>query len=182
MTADNIIDQGLIYTRRETMRRIALLAIMALLLCSVTACCGGYEGYRNHHHDAEKRARKSPFPSRKASTIPNRRKSSDSFPWTSRRRSPSGSRIPTGTTSTHCTSQKRPAPRAWMMSKKIRRPESLPYWSHRRGVVYPDGLYMPTRENPLTDAVTAASPEGNFRLGTKAPQDAHEVRGPGRGQ
>lgn len=58
----------------------------------------------------------------------------------------------------------------WMGSKKIRRPESLPCWSHRRGVVYPDGLYMPTRENPLTDAVTAASPEGNFRLATKAPQ------------
>jgi hypothetical protein len=58
----------------------------------------------------------------------------------------------------------------WMISKKIRRPESLPCWSHRRGVIYPDGLYMPTRENPLTDAVTAASPAGDFRLATKAPQ------------
>lgn len=54
-------------------------------------------------------------------------------------------------------------------AKKIRRPESLPCWSHRRGVVYPDGLFMPTRDNPLTDAITAASPAGDFRLRTKAP-------------
>ncbi|MBN2224877.1 MAG: hypothetical protein JW765_09410 [Deltaproteobacteria bacterium] len=52
----------------------------------------------------------------------------------------------------------------------IRRPESLPCWSHKRGVVYPDGLFMPTRDNPVTDAVTAASPAGDFHLKTKAPQ------------
>jgi hypothetical protein len=73
----------------------------------------------------------------------------------------------------------------WMMSKKIRRPESLPCWSHRRGVVYPDGLYMPTKENPLTDAVTAASPAGNFRLMTRVPKEISrfvimaEVNNPG---
>jgi hypothetical protein len=73
----------------------------------------------------------------------------------------------------------------WMMSKKIRRPESLPCWSHRRGVVYPDGLFMPTRDNPLTDAVTAASPAGNFRLMTRVPKEISrfvimtEVNNPG---
>jgi hypothetical protein len=56
-------------------------------------------------------------------------------------------------------------------AEKIRRPESLPCWSHRRAVVYPDGLFMPTRDNPLTDAVTAASPAGDFHLRTKTPQD-----------
>ena len=56
-------------------------------------------------------------------------------------------------------------------AETIRRPEALPCWSHRRGVVYPDGLFMPTRENPLTDAVTAASPKGNFHLNTRVPQD-----------
>jgi len=56
-------------------------------------------------------------------------------------------------------------------AKKIRRPESLPCWSHRRGVVYPDGLFMPTRDNPVIDAITAASPAGDFRLMTKAPRD-----------
>ena len=59
----------------------------------------------------------------------------------------------------------------WRGSSDIRRPESLPCWSHRRGVVYPDGLFMPTRENPLTDAVTAASPAGNFRLMTRVPKE-----------
>jgi hypothetical protein len=73
----------------------------------------------------------------------------------------------------------------WRGSKKIRRPESLPCWSHRRGVVYPDGLFMPTRENPLTDAVTAASPAGNFRLMTRVPKEISrfvimaEVNNPG---
>jgi hypothetical protein len=55
-------------------------------------------------------------------------------------------------------------------AETIRRPEALPCWSHKHNVVYPDGLYMPTRENPLTDAVTAASPAGNFHLNTKVPQ------------
>ena len=55
-------------------------------------------------------------------------------------------------------------------AETIRRPEALPCWSHKRNVVYPDGLFMPTRENPLTDAVTAASPAGDFRLNTKVPQ------------
>lgn len=71
---------------------------------------------------------------------------------------------------------KRAGTQAWRTSpdlpaEKIRRPESLPYWSHKRGVVYPDGLFMPTRENPLTDAVTAASPAADFHLQTKTPQD-----------
>jgi hypothetical protein len=59
-------------------------------------------------------------------------------------------------------------------AKKIRRPESLPCWSHRRAIVYPDGLFMPTRENPVVDAVTAASPKGDFHLETKAPGDMTE--------
>jgi len=56
-------------------------------------------------------------------------------------------------------------------AETIRRPESLPCWSHRRNVVYPDGLFMPTLEQPLTDAVTAATPKGDFRLDTKVPED-----------
>ncbi len=71
---------------------------------------------------------------------------------------------------------KRAGTQAWRTSpdlpaESIRRPESLPLWSHKRGVVYPDGLFMPTRDNPLTDAVTAASPKGDFHLTTKTPQD-----------
>lgn len=41
---------------------------------------------------------------------------------------------------------------------KVRRPEALPAWSHARGVRYGDGLFMPTRGEPLPDAVTTATP------------------------
>lgn len=41
----------------------------------------------------------------------------------------------------------------------VRRPEALPVWSHARGVRYEDGLYMPTKRDPLSDAVTGATPK-----------------------
>jgi hypothetical protein len=42
---------------------------------------------------------------------------------------------------------------------KVRRPEALPVWSHARGVRAQDGLYMPTKATPLSDAVTGATPK-----------------------
>jgi hypothetical protein len=50
---------------------------------------------------------------------------------------------------------------------EIRRPASLPYWSHRRGIKAPDGLYIPSIENPVADAYTGATPEGSFSLKTR---------------
>ena len=44
----------------------------------------------------------------------------------------------------------------------IRRPESLPVWSHHRGIRYADGLFMPTKLNPAVDAVSGASLKGGF--------------------
>lgn len=41
-----------------------------------------------------------------------------------------------------------------------RRPEALPVWSHARGIRYADGLYMPTKSEPLPDAVSGATPKG----------------------
>ncbi len=38
------------------------------------------------------------------------------------------------------------------------RPSSLPIWSHARGVLSDKGNYMPSRREPLPDAVTSASP------------------------
>lgn len=52
----------------------------------------------------------------------------------------------------------------------IRRPESLPAWSHRRGEVYADGLPVPTRENPMPDAVTTATPTADFEMATLLPE------------
>lgn len=53
----------------------------------------------------------------------------------------------------------------------IFRESALPYWSHKRGIST-DGLhYMPDKSNPLSDAVTGATPAkgGDFKLrATKA--------------
>lgn len=43
-----------------------------------------------------------------------------------------------------------------------RRPAALPYWGHKRGFKTPDGLYIPTPESPLPDAITGATPTNNF--------------------
>ncbi len=45
-----------------------------------------------------------------------------------------------------------------------RRPATLPYWAHKRGIQAADGLYIPSPENPLPDALTSPTPKGNFRL------------------
>jgi len=52
----------------------------------------------------------------------------------------------------------------------LRRPAALPYWGHKRGVKAEDGLYVPSSENPMYDAVSGATPKTNFRLETQSPQ------------
>lgn len=48
-----------------------------------------------------------------------------------------------------------------------RRPAALPYWSHKRGIIASDGLYLPTKENPVPDVYTGATPPGSFKLITR---------------
>ncbi|MEM8969148.1 MAG: hypothetical protein AAGE93_22210 [Bacteroidota bacterium] len=48
--------------------------------------------------------------------------------------------------------------------KRIIRVDALPYWSHKRGVKYQDGLYAPHPEAPLPDGISGATPQGNFKL------------------
>jgi len=57
----------------------------------------------------------------------------------------------------------------------IRRPESLPHWSHQRGVKYKDGIYLPTRDKPLADAVTSATPTNSFELESKINAEREQV-------
>jgi hypothetical protein len=52
-------------------------------------------------------------------------------------------------------------------SGEIRRPASLPYWAHKRGVKEIDGLYVPNVANPIADAYTGATPPGDFSLVTR---------------
>jgi hypothetical protein len=51
------------------------------------------------------------------------------------------------------------------------RPAALPYWSHKRNVISRDSLFIPTPENPVTDAISSATPKGNFVLRTSTASD-----------
>ncbi len=56
---------------------------------------------------------------------------------------------------------------------EVRRPAALPYWSHKRNIKANDGLYAPAPETAVPDALTGATPKGNFILhtGTKLGDD-----------
>ncbi|PHN07700.1 DUF4405 domain-containing protein [Flavilitoribacter nigricans] len=49
----------------------------------------------------------------------------------------------------------------------VRRPEGLPYWAHQRGIQASDGLYIPLDGAPDLDAVSGATPVGNFVIHTR---------------
>jgi hypothetical protein len=49
---------------------------------------------------------------------------------------------------------------------EARRPAALPYWSHKRNIKATDGLYSPSPETAVPDALTGATPKGNFALKT----------------
>jgi len=51
----------------------------------------------------------------------------------------------------------------WMPGEIIR-PAAVPYWAHKRGVRAENELYMPTKENPIPDAYTGATPSGSFLI------------------
>ena len=59
--------------------------------------------------------------------------------------------------------------------EEIRRPESLPHWAHHRGIKYEDGLYLPTRDKPLVDAVTSATPTNSFELYSNVKAERKQV-------
>lgn len=52
----------------------------------------------------------------------------------------------------------------------VRRPEALPYWSHRRGVLASDGLYMPEANSTALDGVTAATPKLDYQVDMPIPR------------
>lgn len=54
-----------------------------------------------------------------------------------------------------------------------RRPEALPYWAHKRGVVEDDGLVVPQHNTADLDGVTGATPQGHYDVAsvvTEAPK------------
>ncbi len=50
---------------------------------------------------------------------------------------------------------------------EVRRPATLPYWSHKRGIMAADSLYIPSPETAVPDALTAATPQDNFSIKSK---------------
>lgn len=66
--------------------------------------------------------------------------------------------------------------RKYPFAKDVRRPAALPVWSHMRGVAQDDGVYMPTIENPVADAVTGATPASGFRLNYNLPAGGDNYR------
>lgn len=53
-------------------------------------------------------------------------------------------------------------------SAVIRRPEALPYWSHKRGIHASDGLFIPLNGAPDLDAVSGATATDNFIVKSKS--------------
>ncbi len=62
---------------------------------------------------------------------------------------------------------KKIATQGWVSAGGNRRKEALPYWCFQRGVVYDDGLYLPTKSQPLVDGMSGATPRTDFDVRLK---------------
>lgn len=51
---------------------------------------------------------------------------------------------------------------SWQANGDNRRKEALPVWCYSRGIQYPDGLYLPTKGEPVVDGISGATPHGSF--------------------
>lgn len=62
-------------------------------------------------------------------------------------------------------------------SGDYRRVNALPVWSHKRGVKYADGFYVPPSNDPLPDAITGETLVDNFKLKTSTiPLEKFQVK------
>jgi hypothetical protein len=59
---------------------------------------------------------------------------------------------------------KKIATEGWVSNKDNRRKEALPHWCYQRGIIYDDGLLLPTKEEPLTDGISGATPTAGIEL------------------
>jgi hypothetical protein len=57
----------------------------------------------------------------------------------------------------------------WSAAGGARRPEALPVWSRARGVAASDGIYMPDKKHPVSDAVSGATPSKAVSYAWKIP-------------
>ena len=68
------------------------------------------------------------------------------------------------------------ATQSWQGAGGNRRKESLPHWCYSRGVQYEDGLYLPTKKQPLTDGISGATPRGDFDVKLHLTNDLKRFR------
>lgn len=57
---------------------------------------------------------------------------------------------------------------------EAKRPASLPYWLHKRGIKADGKTFLPTVDKPIADAITGATPTENFILKTKSTDELPE--------
>ena len=53
---------------------------------------------------------------------------------------------------------------------QAQRPSTLPYWLHKKGTISESGLLLPSPQHPMPDAITGATPKGDFILKTRTTQ------------
>ncbi|MCP4294707.1 MAG: DUF2271 domain-containing protein, partial [Proteobacteria bacterium] len=58
---------------------------------------------------------------------------------------------------------------------KIRRLESLPVWAWKQGEMAPDGIPLPTKENPMPDTITHPSPKKDFMVKSSIAESHNEI-------
>lgn len=69
-----------------------------------------------------------------------------------------------GTYITTLFATKKIATEGWKSNDGNRRKEALPHWGYQRGIIYDDGLYLPTKDEPLIDGITGATPKAGIEL------------------
>ena len=60
-------------------------------------------------------------------------------------------------------------------SEEVRRPEALPHWAFSRGIQSDDGLMIPSRSEPIADAISGATPVASFGLSSVMDQKYKEA-------
>lgn len=51
---------------------------------------------------------------------------------------------------------------SWKFAGGNRRKEALPHWCHKRNILAEDGLYLPTKDMPVPDGISGATPKSSF--------------------
>lgn len=68
------------------------------------------------------------------------------------------------------------ATEGWVMNKGNRRMEALPYWMHKRNEKDEEGFLLPSKDAPLVDGITGATPKKDILLYITPPEGTAAFR------